>query len=81
MIDTTSATWAAVAEYLRTSIASERARNDESMPEAETAALRGRISAFKELLALPERQQRQAHAEALARSQPQPVTFMTPDDY
>ena len=47
-------TWQRVTEHLQTHLDKARQQNDKHL-SAETAALRGRISALKELLNLPDR--------------------------
>lgn len=50
----TDSTWKAITQILDSKISIERARNDDvKLDASQTAFCRGRISAFKELLALP----------------------------
>ena len=52
-IDITSPTWRAVQQFVEGQVANERVRNDSAALDAlQTAELRGRIAAFKSLLAL-----------------------------
>jgi hypothetical protein len=48
-------TWQRVTEHLQTQLTMARQQNDKHLSAEETAALRGRISALKELLNLPNR--------------------------
>lgn len=56
-IDFTSATWRALEQHALARIAVLRERNDQpSLDATKTAELRGRIAAWKELLALAKQQ-------------------------
>jgi len=48
-------TWQRLSDHLETQLAMARQQNDRHLSAEETAALRGRISALKELLNLPNR--------------------------
>jgi hypothetical protein len=61
MIDTQSSTWTEIRSRLELWLTEAREQNDDAELDAfETATLRGRISALKDLLKLPERLERQA---------------------
>lgn len=47
--------WSAIQAHLEKDLERLRAKNDGPLSELETAALRGRIAAVKDLLALPAR--------------------------
>jgi hypothetical protein len=47
--------WQRLSDHLETQLAMARQQNDRHLSAEETAALRGRISALKELLNLPNR--------------------------
>lgn len=53
--DFKSPTWQRVSDHLETNLAMARQQNDKNLNAEETANLRGRISALKELLNLPKR--------------------------
>jgi hypothetical protein len=53
--DFKSPTWQRVSDHLETLLAMARQQNDKNLNAEETANLRGRISALKELLNLPKR--------------------------
>lgn len=53
--DFKSPTWQRVSDHLETHLAMARQQNDKNLNAEETANLRGRISALKELLNLPKR--------------------------
>jgi len=82
MIDTQSSTWTEIRSRLELWLAEAREQNDDAELDAfETAALRGRIAALKDLLKLPERLERQAAVrEASVGVYAQP-TFMDARDY
>ena len=48
-------TWQRLSDHLQTHLDMARQQNDKHLSAEETAALRGRISALKELLNLPDR--------------------------
>ena len=50
--DFRSGTWAAVRDYATAKLDSARTRNDGALTPDQTAALRGTIAAYKEILAL-----------------------------
>ena len=51
-IDFRSGTWAALRDYAARKLDSARKRNDGALTQDQTAALRGTIAAYKEILAL-----------------------------
>lgn len=53
-IDRTSATWQYVEHSLMSRLQTLREKNDATLPEFETAVLRGEIRAIKFLLSLPD---------------------------
>ena len=63
MIDFADQNWAHIRNWAENEIKRCREKNDADLEPAETARLRGKIAALKELLALP------AKAEALAQMQ------------
>lgn len=56
MIDTTSATWASIEDYLNERLKSLREKNDTELSEQQTARIRGQIAEVKSLLLLPKTQ-------------------------
>jgi protein-disulfide isomerase len=81
MIDTNSTTWKTVVAYLHDQVQQERERNDGALDAEKTTHLRGRIEAFKDVLALPQRIRRDNEAREEAARRAPPETFMTPEDY
>lgn len=81
MIDVQSLTWRTVAAHLERELADAREMNDRALDAAETAQLRGRIAAIKDLLHLPDRMEGKRLAREAAGSQYQQPTFMDPRDY
>ena len=81
MLDPTSATWQHVAEWLHTSIADARERNDAPLDPIATAELRGRIAALKELQELPAQIARDVAARQDAAQRGPLPDFMNPADY
>lgn len=61
-IDFSTATWAQVARWAQARIDALRVKNDGDLDPSQTAAVRGQIRAYKNLLGLPEEAARARHA-------------------
>lgn len=81
MIDVQSTTWRVIDAWLQRELANAREHNDRELDPAQTAALRGRIAALKDLMALPESIERDRVAREQTAGQYQAPTFSTPADY
>jgi hypothetical protein len=81
VIDVTSVTWRTIEAWLEGELDGARRSNDRPMPEADTAALRGRIAALIDLQGLPARIKRDTALLEEGSARPIEPTYMTQADY